>query len=409
MTTVIPSVTGHAQLFSPEYYLNPYPTFAWLRDNSPVHEFRFPAGNVRMWMVTRYDDVRAVLADPRFSSESGTWGNREFIEAGLVPGAGSVLEKAVTVVDPPAHTRQRKLVMGAFTTRRVERWREAVVRFGELAVTKCARLGTFDVMDDYAGVVSAGVMGEILGFSIDRSPDLVDALTQAFPSDPALMEQVPAGFGKICQYAGELVAEKQRNLGDDLTSALVQARDGGDQLTEDELVAMVAAMILAGSDTVRAFIGNAVLALLDHPDQRALLASRPELGGAAVEELLRYEGSLSTALFRVTTEEVELGGTVLPAGSPVIAALLAGNRDPRQFTDPDRLDITRSGVRHLGLGHGLHNCLGAALARMEGEIAITGLLRAFPGLSLAMPRDEIRYIENWAMRRIVRLPVNQGS
>jgi cytochrome P450 len=402
MTTSTSPVT----LFSPEYYLDPYPTFAWLRDNSPVHEFRFPVGDVRMWLVTRYDDVRALLADPRFSSESGTWGNEEFVAAGLVTGAGSVLEKALTVVDPPAHTRLRKLAMGAFTPRRTEQWRGAVTRSVESTLDTCARLGTFDVMDDYAGAVSASVMGEILGFRIERHRELVEALAQAFPSDPALMEHVPGGFAKICDYAQELVEDKQRDAGDDLTSALVRAQEDGDRLSKEELVATVAAMILAGSDTIRAFLGNAVLALLDHPNQAALLSARPELAPGAVEELLRYEGALSTALFRLTTEELEFAGTTLPAGAPVIAALLSGNRDPRRFEDPDRLDLTRAGVRHLGLGHGLHNCLGAALARLEGEISLGALMSRFAGLSLAMPREEIHYIENWAMRRIVRLPVH---
>ncbi|MEV5432629.1 cytochrome P450 [Streptomyces sp. NPDC052701] len=398
-----------APLFSADYFQNPYPTFAWLREHSPVHEFRFPAGNVRTWIVTRYDDVKAVLADPRFSSEGGTWGNAEFKEAGLVSGAGSVLEKAVTVVDPPAHTRLRRLAMSTFTPRRIAQWRQTVERVVASALDSCAARGEFDVMDDYAGPVSSAVMGEILGLRIERHRELVDALAQAFPSDAARMDQAPEGFARICGYAEDLVALKRRSPADDLTSALIHARQDEDQLSEEELVAMVAAMILAGSDTVRAFVGNAVLALLDHPDQSRLLRERPDLEAGAFEELLRYEGPLTTALFRVTTEELELAGTVLPAGAPVIAALLSANRDPRQFSDPDRLDLTRSGSRHVGFGHGLHNCLGAALARLEGQLAIPALLRRFPSLTLAVPRGELRHIENWAMRRLVRLPVHAAG
>ncbi|WP_026152062.1 cytochrome P450 family protein [Actinopolyspora halophila] len=394
-----------APLFGSPYYQDPYPTFAWLRENSPVHEFEFPVGGVRTWIVTRYDDVRALLADSRFSSEGGTWGNTEFREAGLVSGAGSVLEKAITVVDPPAHTRLRKLAMSAFTPRRIEQWRESISRLVDETLEECAARGSFDVMDDYAGVVSSGVLGRILGFRIERHRELVDALTQAFPSDPNLMDQVAEGFSRICEYAAELVADKRRDPGDDLTSALVQAGEDGDRLDDEELVAMVASMIMAGSDTVRAFVGNAALALLDHPDQRRLLCESPDHVGNAVEELLRYEGALSTALFRVTTEELEFAGTTLPAGAPVIAALLSANRDPERFHEPDRLDITRQRSRHVGFGHGLHNCLGAALARMEGEIAIPALFRRFPELDTAIPRRDVRYIENWAMRRLVRLPV----
>lgn len=392
-------------LFGPEYYQNPYPVFAWLRENSPVHEFRFPVGDVRMWIVTRYDDICELLANPHFSSESSTWGNAEFMNAGLATGAGSLLEKALTVVDPPAHTRLRGVAMSAFTHRRIEQWRETVRKWVSSTLDECARRDVIDIMDDYAGLVGSEVMGEILGLRLERHEELVEALAQAFPSDPELMEQVPIGFAKICDYAEELVAEKRQTPTNDVTSSFVQARDADDRLTDDELVAMVAAMILAGSDTIRAFLGNAVLALLDHPDQRQLLGERPDLESRAVEEFLRFDGALSTTLFRLTTKEVDFAGTTLPAGAPVIAALLAGNRDSDRFADPDRLDITRTGARHLGFGHGIHNCLGAALARLEGEIAIPALFKRFPKLALAAPRNNIRYIENWAMRRIVRLPV----
>ncbi|WP_198348107.1 cytochrome P450 [Plantactinospora sp. KBS50] len=393
-----------APLFSATYFQDPYPTLGWLRDRSPVHEFAFPVGAVRTWIVTRFDDVRAMLADQRFSSEGGTWGSPEFQAAGLVSGAGSVLEKAVTVVDPPAHTRLRRLVMTAFTPSRITKWQTAVEKAVATALDDCEARGSFDVMAHYAGPVSSTVMSEILGLRIDRHEQLVQALAQAFPSDDAQMPKVAEGFARICDYAADLVAEKRRRPDDDLTTALLRARDDGDRLSEEELVATVAAMILAGSDTIRAFVGNAVLALLDHPDQRDLLAERPGIEEPAVEELLRYEGALSTALFRVTTEELTFGDTVLPAGAPVIAALLSANRDPRQFDEPDRLDLTRTRLRHVGLGHGLHNCLGAALARLEGRIAIPALFRRFPRLDLAVARHDLRYIENWAMRRLVALP-----
>lgn len=396
-------------LFSPEYYQDPHTTLAWLRDNSPVHEFRFPVGQVRTWMVTRFEDVRTVLADPRYSTESITWANAEFRDAGLVIAEGTILERGITVVDPPAHTRLRRLAMSAFTTRRVEQWRDTVHQVVDRTLDSCARRGRFDVMDDFAGEVSAGVLGVILGFRIERHRELVTALNEAFPSDPALIDRAPAAFGRICEYAAELVADKRRDPADDLTSALIRTSDEGEQLSADELTGLVAAMIMGGSDTVRGFIGNAALALLDHPDQSGLLRSNAALADRAVEELLRYDGALSTALFRVTTEEIELAGTLLPAGAPVIAGLLAANRDPRRFDDPERLDITRDGPRHVGFGHGLHNCIGSALARMEGAIAIPALFRRFPELSLALPRDEVRYIDNWAIRRLVALPVTAAA
>jgi cytochrome P450 len=393
-----------APLFSPAYYQDPHTTLAWLRENSPVHEFRFPVGDVRTWIVTRYDDVKAVLADQRYSTEAGTWGNAEFRAAGLVAAEGTILERGISVVDPPRHTRLRRRAMGAFTTRRVEQWRRTAQEHVGRVLDDCARRETFDVMDDYAGEVSAGVLGEILGMRIERHRELVSALNEAFPSDPALMHKVPSAFGRICEYAAELVAEKRARPGDDLTSALIQG-DGDEQLTEDELIGIVAAVIMGGSDTVRGFIGNAVLSLLKHPDQADLLRANPQLAEPAVEELLRYDGALSTALFRVTTEKVELSGTTLPAGAPVIVGLLAANRDPRRFEQPEILDLRREGHRHVGFGHGLHNCLGAALARLEGSIAIPALFERFPELTLNTPQDTVRYIDNWAIRRLVALPV----
>jgi len=398
-----------AALFSPRYYQDPHTTLAWLRENSPVHEFRFPVGDVRTWIVTRYDDVKAVLADQRYSTEAGTWGSAEFRAAGLVAAEGTILERGISVVDPPYHTRLRRRAMGGFTTRRVEQWRGTTQAHVHRILDDCARKDTFDVMDDYAGEVSAGVLGEILGMRIERHRELVSALNEAFPSDPALMYKVPEAFGRICEYAAELVAEKRSKPADDLTSALIQGGDDDAQLTEDELTGLVAAIIMGGSDTVRGFIGNAVLSLLDHPDQADLLRADPRLAEPAVEELLRYDGALSTALFRVTTEETELAGTTLPAGAPVIVGLLAANRDPRRFDRPEHLDLTRTGHRHVGFGHGLHNCLGAALARLEGAIAIPALFERFPELTLNAPRDTVRYIDNWAIRRLTALPVAQSA
>ncbi|MDQ2835918.1 MAG: cytochrome P450 [Actinomycetota bacterium] len=396
-------------LFSPDYYQNPYPTLTWLRENDPVHEFAFPVGGVRTWMVTRYDDVRTVLADQRFSPEGGTWGNDEFRAAGLVSAAGTILERGIAVVDPPAHTRLRRLAMGAFTTHRVQEWRSTVVEVVERTLRECAGREGFDVMEDFAGEISAGVLGQILGFRIDRARELVTALNEAFPSDPALMDRVPAAFGRICDYSAELIADKRGNPGEDITSILIEASDQGDRLDGDDLTGMVAALIMGGSDTVRGFLGNAALALIDHPDQAERIRREPDLAPAAVEELLRYEGALSTALFRLTTQPVELAGITLPAGAPVIAGLLAANHDPSRFDDPARLDVGREGPRHVGFGHGLHNCIGAALARLEAQIALPALLRHFPGLALAIPREEIRYIDNWAIRRLAALPVLASS
>ncbi|MFJ4778934.1 cytochrome P450 [Streptomyces sp. NPDC088762] len=391
-------------LFESDYYQNPYPAFAWLRDNSPVHEFNFPIGDFRSWIVTRFDDVHALLGDPRFSTNAGDYASPEFQKSGMVLGAGTVVERILSTLDPPDHTRQRKLAMGSFTPRRIAQWRESTERIVEAALDRLGKQENPDLMD-YAGAVPAEVIGNIFGISLDRYNDIINAIDRAFHPDDET-ENVTSAFEDIAQYGRELIVEKRNSPGDDLLTSLIEARDGNDRLTEDELVAMLAQMIMAGLDTTRNLIGSAVLALLDNPDQRRLLAERPELAPQAIDEFLRYEGAFTMGLFRFAKEDLEFGGVSLPAGAPVIATILSANRDPRRFTDPDRLDITREGPRNLGLGHGLHNCIGAALARLEAEIAIPAVLRRFPQMELAIPRDEITYSESWLLRALTKLPVD---
>jgi cytochrome P450 len=402
MTTLSPP----AAIFSPEYTQNPFPVYEWLREHSPVHEFQFPIGDLRMWMVTRYDDVRALLADTRFSTEGRKWASEQFKAMGLTAGTGSLLEDGISVVDAPAHTRLRRVAMGAFTPRRIAAWRDTVNRVVESTLDDCARKGAIDILDDYAGVVSSTVLAEILGIRMERHAELVENISRCFPADPALQREVPQAFSSICDYAADIVEEKRRAPGEDLTTALLQGVEGGERLTDDEVVTMVASIALGGSDTIRAFIGSAALALLDHPDQRALLLEDPSLAAAAVEEVVRYDAPFTTVMFRLAKEDVEYGGVTILAGDAVIICQAAANRDPRRFTDPDRLDLRRENNRHLGWGHGIHNCMGAALARLEGEIAVPALFARFPDLRLSVPREDVRFIDSFALRRIDSLPVH---
>ncbi|MFE2556365.1 cytochrome P450 family protein [Streptomyces sp. NPDC055103] len=369
-----------------------------------MHEFRFPVGDVPMWIVSRFEDVHALLGDQRFSNDAAAWAAQEFKDAGLVYAEGTPVERILTVLDPPDHTRVRRLAMSAFTPRRTAQWEEPTTRIVAAALDRLAVQDEPDVMT-YASAVPAEVMGEIMGIPLARFQEMLHAIERAFSSDPDLQDDATRAFEEISAYGRALIEEKRRNPGGDLTSSLIAARDGDDRLNEAELVAMVALMIMVGLDTTRNLIGSAVLALIDHPDQRKLLADQPELIGSAVEEFLRFEGALTIGLFRFAKEDVEIGGVRLPAGAPVIAALQSANRDPRRFEDPDRLDITRSGPRHLGLGHGLHNCLGAALARLESAIAIPALFERFPDLRLAVPRSELAYNETWLLRSLTSLPV----
>ena len=392
-------------LFSYDYYQDPYAVFAWLRENSPVHEFRFPVDDMRMWIVTRFEDVYALLGDPRITSDAPTWANEQFKESGMVFGYGTVLERILSVLDPPDHTRVRKLAMSTFTPRRIAGWDEPVRRIVEFELDQLAASERPDLMA-YASGVPARVMGEILGIPLDRFNEILHAIERGLGTDKDHKAEATQAWQEIADYGRELIAEKRQAPSNDLISALIAARDGDDRLNEDELVALVALMVMVGLDTTRDLIGTATLSLLEHPDQRDLLMSRPDLVPSAVEEFLRYDGALTTALFRFTREDLVIRGVEIPAGSPVVLALQAANRDPERFPDPDRLDITRTGPRHLGLGHGLHNCLGAALARLEASIAIPAVFERFPKLELAVARNEVQFAETWLLRSITAFPVH---
>ncbi|ONH22761.1 cytochrome P450 family protein [Pseudofrankia asymbiotica] len=394
-------------LFDSAYYQDPYSVYDWLRIHDPVHRFRFGVGDVPMVFLSRYDDVRALLSDQRFSNDGAAWGSEEFKRSGMIFGAGTLIGRILTVLDPPDHTRVRKLAMGAFTPRRVATWKEPVERIINETLERLEKSDEPDVMD-FASRIPADVTGEILGFPLKRFADMLDAIERAFHADPANPDNesvVAAAFEEIVSYGRELITEKRRNPGDDLTSVFVQARDGEDRLSEDELVSLVAVMIMAGIDTTRNLIGSAVLALLDHPDQFRLLREHPELSSTAVEEFLRYDGAFCVGLFRLAKEDLEIRGVPVPAGTPVVAGLQSANNDPEEYIDPRRLDITRTGQRHLALGYGLHNCMGAALARLETGIAVPALLRRFPTMRLSVPRAEIRFEENWLLRSLPSLPV----
>ncbi|GAA3868531.1 cytochrome P450 [Saccharothrix violaceirubra] len=394
-------------LFGPDYYQNPYPAFDWLRIHSPVHEFRFPAGDVPTFFVSRFADVKALLADNRFSTAGASWANDAARAAGLVFGEGTVVESIVTVLDPPDHTRVRKLAMGAFTPRRIAQWQETVERITERALDRLAESGEADIMK-FAATIPAEVLGEVLGLSLEKFQEVLHAIDRAFSTDPDLEDDRKRAFNEVGEYGRELIADKRRNPGEDLTSTFIAARDGDDRFGEPELLAMISVMIMAGLDTTRGVIGSASLALIDFPDQLKLLQDNPELAPGAVEEFLRYEGALSTTLFRFAKEDAEFNGVFIPKGSPVLASSLSANRDPEQFEAPDRLDITRTGVRHLGFGHGLHNCLGAALARLEVGTSVPALFRRFPQLRLSVPREDVRWVESWLVRSPAALPVELG-
>ncbi|TXC94801.1 cytochrome P450 [Streptomyces sp. ISID311] len=385
---------------------DPYAAYAALREAGPVHRITGADGSPA-WLVTRYDDVRSALADPRLSLDrrhAGPGGYRGF----ALPPA---LDANLLNMDPPDHTRVRRLVVKAFTAGRVETLRAPVRRVADELLDAMAEAGRADLIADYAGPLPITVICDLLGIpQRDRRDFLAwsDALITPDPSRPEGMKQA---IGAMLEFYTGLIAAKRAEPGDDLLSDLIAVRDdapaadGSDRLTEDELTSLAFLILFAGYENTVHLIGNAVLALLDHPDLLRQLQQNPAELPTAVEEFLRYDGPGPLAIRRFPTQDVEIGGVRIPAGDSVLLAIASANRDPARFPAPDALDRGRDLSGHLAMGHGIHYCLGAPLARMEAVTALEALLGRFPELRLDVPRGELRHRRTLRSRGLISLPV----
>lgn len=378
-------------LLSPEAVADPYPLLAELREHDPVHW----SERYHSWFVTRYADVDAALRDPRFSSDRIAPYRRARLEGSdtdpTVRAAFGVLEDWMVFKDPPDHTRLRKLLSRAFTPRAVARMRPRITEITDELLDDLARAGTgpVDLISEYAYPLTASVVAEMLGVPReDRSrfkdwSDRITGLVFGGMGDPDRHSDGAGGMAELTAYLGDLVdrhgarpsGPPDEPAGDDLLSALIRARDEGDALTHDEVVATGVLLLFAGHETTTNLIGNGILALLRHPTQA------PDAPGT-VDELLRWDGPAKT-IARLMATDVELGGRTLRTGDRVFLCPAAANRDPAVFPDPDRLDVARNPGRQLGFGIGLHYCLGAPLARLEAGIAIPAAMRRFPAMRLA--------------------------
>jgi cytochrome P450 len=386
---------------------DPYPLYAEVRNDAPVCRVRLADGH-SAWLISRYDDARPALSDSRMSKDML---RAMEIDASVVsPGLpGPRFARHMLSVDPPDHTRLRGLVSKAFTTRRLETLRPRVQEITEALLDDMA--GGQDVVDlvaAFAFPLPMRVICELLGVPLeDRDP--LRARFTAMLASSAVPENDPLArhaAEAIVTYFTELVASRRAHPADDLLTGLIEARDGGQRLTEQELLSTVFQLIVAGHDTTANLISNGVVALLTHPDQMAALRQDASLIPAAVEELLRFDAPVQHATFRYTTEPVTIGGITIPANEQVMVVLAAANRDPERFSVPDDLDIhRRENHRHLAFGHGVHFCLGAPLARMEGQIAFASLLRRLPRLRLAVPVEELRWKHGLVLRGLSELPI----
>jgi cytochrome P450 len=394
-----------------EFMHHPFELYARLRREGPAREVVMPNG-VKMWMVTRYDDARAILADTRIGKDGRRMNEFYAKHSGAEappPGFDDELSAHMLNSDPPRHERLRKLVSRAFTTRNTERLRPRVQRTVEDLLDAMEGHDEVDLISGYAMALPITVITEMLGVpQPDRDKFRQWATTLVGSHHTG--EEVEQASEAMIEYAGRLIAEKRSNPADDLLSTIVSVSDDGDQLTHGELVAMVFLLVAAGHEATMNTLGNALHALLTNPGELARLRANPGLlHTTALDELQRYDGGVGLATFRFTKEEIPLNGVTIPAGEIVVVSLTSANRDEARYDDPDLLDISRSAHQHLAFGHGIHYCVGAQLGKIQVVTAIGRLIERFPNLTLAVPADQLKWKTSNLMRGLESLPVHLNA
>jgi cytochrome P450 PksS len=394
---------------SPQFKANAHPFYARLRAEAPVFRTTVP-GKQTAWLVTRYDDVAALLKDERFAKDkSNALSPEQEGKQPWVPALFKPLTRNMLDVDAPDHTRLRQLVHKAFTPRLVDRLRGRIEGLTDELISAAERRGRMDLIADYALPIPTTIIAEMLGVpESDRHKfhRWSQSIVASTPSGWGMVRGIPAAIAFL-RYIRKLVKARRSSLRDDLVSALVQAEAEGTRLSEDELVSMIFLLLIAGHETTVNLIGNGMLALLQHPRQMGRLRDEPGLIKPAVEELLRFDGPLEMATERYAREDVAIAGVTIPRGALVHAVLASANRDERQFPNPDTLDLSREPNRHLAFGLGVHYCLGAPLARLEGQIAIGALVRRMPNLRIT--RQPLRWRRGLVLRGLEALTVELAA
>jgi nocardicin N-oxygenase len=381
--------------------LDPDPLLLELLDTEPVSRVRLPYGEP-CWLVTRHDDVRLVLSDHRFSRAATV--HRDVARTTeRLP-----LEDSILAMDPPRHTRIRRLVSATFTARRVTDLRVRAQEIVNRLLDDIERNGPpADLVEDLALPLPIAMICELLGVPFEDRARFRGWADTFMTSSGYSVEQLMGAHAQICEYLADMVALRRAQPTGDLLGALVTARNEDENaISEGELISLALALLVAGYETTASQLTKFLLALFRHPDQLAMLRARPDLVPNAIEELMRLIPlSSGTSLAYVATEDVVLSGVTVHDGDAVVASTAAANRDPAVFDDPDRLDVAREGIVHFGFGHGSHFCLGAHLARMEMQVAIASLLERFPELRLAVSGDDVPWKDGSAVWGLQHLPV----
>ncbi|HLL73176.1 MAG TPA: cytochrome P450, partial [Pyrinomonadaceae bacterium] len=381
-------------IVTPQFKANPFPFLATLRANQPVYRTSLPDKvKTPVWLITRYEDVNALLKDERFPKNRRSALTPEQIsKLPWVPPMFRPLERNMLDLDEPDHTRLRALVHKAFTPRLVERMRERVQTLADELLEAVARRGEMDLINDYALPLPMTIITEILGVPAgDRHKFHKWSKAVVALSSPNPTVRVIPSVWMFIRYLRRFFKVRRRDPQDDLASALIQAEEDGDKLSEDELLAMVFLLLIAGHETTVNLIGSGTLALLEHPDRMEKLRREPSLIKSAVEELLRYTAPVFMSTERYAREDVTLHGVTIPRGEMTLGVIGSANRDETVFENPNALNITREPNRHLSFGQGIHFCLGAPLARMEAQIAVNTLLSRMPDLRLKVSPNSLRW------------------
>jgi cytochrome P450 PksS len=386
-------------LTSPRFKADPHPFYARLRAEAPVFRTRWIFG-LPAWIVSRYDDVLTVLKDDRRFSKVYV------SKLPFTPRPIERLTRNLVNLDPPEHTRLRALVNKAFTPRVVERLRDPIGQLCEELLDSAAARGRMDLVSEFALAVPLTVIADLLGIPAADRRQFGKWSKQIAAGDSGRVMALLRGWISMLRFGGyirKLVNRRREDPQDDLTTALVEAEESGDKLSEDELISMIGLLLFAGYETTVNLIATGAFELMRHPDQLERLRGDPSLAASAVEELLRYTCPADFATPRVTRDAVTLAGTAMPKGAMVLAALGSANRDETQFPRAETLDIGRDPNRHLSFGMGAHFCVGAPLARLEAQIALPALFRR--QVRMEVPAESLRWRKGLLFRGLEELPV----
>ncbi|MEH0576775.1 cytochrome P450 [Streptomyces sp. B21-108] len=399
------SPTAEPVVLGADFVRDPHSVYDRLRKEGAVHRAILPTG-LKVWLITSYEEGRALLADPRLSknmADAGHLFELHQTDMSRQRDYSHSIHQSMINMDPPDHTRLRGLVGKAFTMRQVNRLRPRIEEIADELLDSLTGRTEFDLVADYAAPLVSTVISELLGVPEGVRAEFRE--TSEILTSDADRDVVNKRSNALLTLVSAIVEAKRADPDDRLLSSLILAADGEDRLSHEEVVSLAVVLFVGGFDTTVNLIGNGTLALLRNPDQLAELRADPSLLPGAVEEFLRFDGSANISHFRRTTDAVPVGDMTIPADEFVFVGLLAANRDAARYPEPDVLDVTRSATGHLAFGHGIHHCVGAPLARAESEIAFGRLLARFPVLDLAIDPEELTRRPSMFHRGVRSLPV----